>query len=93
MSESFANNPRPLDQVLAQSLDDFTPQAPNRAPWARMDASPCEHASTGNVVTVPLIVADRVHLRNLDRPSYEQDWETGEPTDWTPLGWGVSATP
>lgn len=78
---------RPLDQVLVTALDDFVPERPNRAPWHRSTLHHVEHAHTSNVVTVPLVVADRVHLRNVARASDERD--ELEPFDWTPAGWGM----
>jgi hypothetical protein len=47
-----------------------------------------EVASTGNVVTVPLIIADRVHIHGIDTAARYQD--DLEPHDWTPAGWGVT---
>lgn len=81
---------RPLDQVLVTAVEDFEPERPNRAPWHQPTKPTPQVASTGNVVTVPLVVADRVHLRNVDRASDERD--ELEPVDWTPLGWGVTPT-
>jgi hypothetical protein len=80
--------PRPLDQVLAHAWGDFTPEHPGRAPWLQPMRGRVELAYTGNVVTVPLGVADRVCLHGLDRPSWSQD--ELEPTDWMPVGWGVA---
>ena len=79
---------RPLDQVLARAWGDFVPARPDRPPWHQPRALAVDHAYTGNVVTVPLVIADRVQLHGLDRPSYNQDWL--EPQDWFPVGWGVS---
>jgi hypothetical protein len=79
---------RPLGDVLLHAIPDFTPEHPERAPWQRDQLDHVEHAHTGNIIIVPLKVADRVHLRGLDRPSYEQDCL--EPSDWTPAGWGVA---
>ena len=47
-----------------------------------------ELAYTGDVVTVPLVIADRVTLHGLDRPTWAQEWD--EPGDWLPSSWGVS---
>lgn len=83
------NRERPLGEVLARRwLDDFTPRRPDRAPWHQGTLAHVEHTTTGNVVTVPLIVADRVTLHGLDRPSDERD--DTEPGDWHPVTWGVS---
>jgi hypothetical protein len=93
MSELFArerNVPRPLDQVLTHARGDFLPARPDRPPWWQPRSVIDEVAYTGNLVTAPLQVADRVHLHRLDRPSYEQDWL--EPLDWFPAGWGVGST-
>ena len=80
---------RPLGEVLARSLGDFTPQHPNRAPWHRPTLRYVEVAITDNRAVVPLAIADRVQLRGLDRPTGWRD--DLEPLDWTPAGWGVSA--
>ena len=79
---------RPLDQVLVTAVEDFEPERPDRAPWHRSTLRHVEHAYTGNVVTVPLVVADRVHLGNVDRASDERD--DLEWFDSTPAGWGVA---
>jgi hypothetical protein len=79
---------RPLGEVLRTAIPDYEPEHPERAPWQREQLDRVQHAYTGNVVVVNLKLADRVHLRGLDRPSYEQDWL--EPSDWTPAGWGVA---
>ena len=79
---------RPLGDVLARAVGDFTPQHPFRPPWHRPTLRSVEHAATGNVAVVRLERADGVELHGLDRPSYEQD--DLEPTDWMPIGWGVS---
>ncbi|MFZ0379289.1 MAG: hypothetical protein WCD11_02060 [Solirubrobacteraceae bacterium] len=81
------NTERPLGDVLAQARGDFIPQRPELAPWARSKLTHVRHASTGNVVTVPLIVADRVRLHGLDRALSEQDDFL---EDWTRDGWGVA---
>jgi hypothetical protein len=78
---------RPLSDVLRTAIPDFTPEHPQRAPWQREQLDHVEHAYTGNIIIVPLKIADRVHLRGLDRPSDERD--DLEPSDWTPAGWGV----
>jgi hypothetical protein len=79
---------RPLNDVLLRvPFADFTPTHPDRPPWAHERLEGVQHAYTGNVAVVNLAVADRVQLRNLDQPSYDQDWlEYG---DWTRAGWGV----
>lgn len=79
----------PLDRVLTRAWGDFTPKRPGRAPWHRPSHRPVKVAYTGNLITVPLEVADRVQLRGLDRPSWLRD--DLEPFDWTPAGWGVSS--
>lgn len=79
---------RPLGDVLLRAIPDFVPEHPRRAPWQREQLDRLEHAYTGNVATVNLAVADRMHLRGLGRPSWEQDWL--EPSDWTRAGWGVA---
>ena len=79
---------RPLGDVLLYATGDFAPERPNRPPWHQPRDLPYEHASTGNVVTVPLKCADTAELHGLERPSYEQDWEC--PEDWTRQSWGVS---
>jgi hypothetical protein len=76
----------PIDKLLARtSAEDFTPEHPNRPPWARGKVS-AEYASTGDVLTVPLGVADRVSLRGLGSLEREmpEDYE-----DMTPESWGV----
>lgn len=79
----------PLDQVLARALvEDFVPEHPNRAPWHQPTLRGVELAYTGNVAVVRLDCADRAELHGLDRPSWERD--DLEPTDWTPIGWGVA---
>lgn len=84
------NGERPLGEVLSRrSPDDFEPQTPDRAPWHRETLDYVEHATTGNVVTVPLVVADRVTLHGLDRPSDDRD--DLEPGDWHPVTWGVTS--
>lgn len=77
-----------LDQVLAYPWGDFVPEHPGRAPWWQPRLYPVQPAYTGNIVTVPLVRADRAELHDLDRPSHEQDWL--EPTDWMPVGWAVA---
>jgi hypothetical protein len=79
---------RPLGQVLATAWDDFAPERPNRAPWHQPTLRGYELAATGNVIEVPLLVADRVQLGNLGVPSDYRD--ELEPFDWTPAGWGVT---
>jgi hypothetical protein len=80
---------RPLGQVLATAWDDFVPQRPNRPPWHQPTLREVQVAYTGNIVIVPLEVADRVQLHNLGAPSdYRDDLEF---FDWTPAGWGGSA--
>lgn len=74
-----------LDQVLSRRWADFTPRHPERAPWVQSEVDRIELASTGNVAAVPLVVADRVTLHGLDRPSWHQD--SLEPGDWTRAGW------
>ena len=77
---------RPLDQVLAHAWGDFVPERPSRPPWHQPTLGYAEHAYTGNLVTVPLQVADRVKLIGLDRPS----WDWGENfEDHTLASWGV----
>lgn len=83
--------PRPLGDVLAHAWSDFVPKHPERPPWHQPTLRGVELAYTGNICTVPLIVADRVHLHGLDRPSLDRD--DLEPTDWTPAGWGVTSGP
>jgi hypothetical protein len=78
----------PLYRVLQRSWDHFTPEHPNRRPWLQPALRRVEVAYTGNVLTVPLAVADRVQLRGLGRPTNEQDWL--EPTDWMTVGWSVA---
>jgi hypothetical protein len=46
-----------------------------------------EHASTGDVVVVPLGIADRVRIHGLDRAARYQDWT--EPGDFAAVTWGV----
>lgn len=78
----------PLDQVIATNPGGFAPRNPSRPPWLQPKPVPYELACTGNVATVPLIVADRAHLHGLDQPSWEQPWEC--PEDWTRQSWGVA---
>ena len=79
----------PLGEVLSRrSLDGFTPQHPDRHPWAQPTLDHVELAYTGDVVTVPLVIADRVTLHGLDHPTWAQDWT--EPGDWLPQSWGVA---
>lgn len=78
---------RPLGDVLARAMDDFTPQRPDRPPWHQPTLTHVEHAYTGTVLTVPLIIADRVHLHGVGRPT---DWQDDtELADWLPITWGV----
>jgi hypothetical protein len=82
---------RPLSDVLLRTPIDFTPAHPDRRPWHQPTLRSVELASTGIVATVPLAIADRVHLHGLDQPSWERDWL--EPTDWMRgPGWGVGPT-
>lgn len=83
-------SPRPLDQVLTDAWQDFTPAHPNRPPWHRAQFGRVEVAYTGDVAVVPLEVADRVRLHGLDRPSCDVDDMLFE--DQLPASWGVSAT-
>ena len=76
---------RPLGDVLARALGDFTPEHPNRPPWHRSTLRDVEVAYTGNLCTVRLERADRVQLVGLDRPSYERD--ELELSDWLAIGW------
>ena len=78
---------RALADVIAYAWPDFVPERPERRPWQRSHPR-FELAHTGNVVTVPLRIADRVTLHGLDRPSFEQD-EFFE--DWTREGWTPAA--
>jgi hypothetical protein len=82
------NTERPLAEGLAHAWGDYFPQRPGRAPWTRSQLRHVQFARTGNVVTVPLIIADRVRLHGLDCALWEQD--DLEPGDWMPIGWGVS---
>jgi hypothetical protein len=78
---------RPLGDVLMRAVTDYLPQRPNRAPWVQPSGEPVEVAATGNVLSVPLVIADRVNLHGLDgAPMWRDDLE---PSDWTPAGWGV----
>jgi hypothetical protein len=79
---------RPLGDVLARALGDFTPEHPNRPPWHRPTLRGVEVAYTGNVAVVRLDRADRVELHGLDWPSDERD--ELEPTDWMPVGWAAA---
>jgi hypothetical protein len=80
---------RPLADVLHRTPIDFTPAHPERRPWHQPTLRGVELASTGNVASVPLAIADRVHLHGLDAPSWDRDWL--EPTDWMRgPGWGVA---
>ncbi len=78
---------QPLDQVLARAWGDFVPRRPDRPPWWQPRSVVDEVAVTDNRAVVPLIVADRVHLCGLDRPTWMRD--DLEFFDWTPAGWGV----
>jgi hypothetical protein len=79
---------RPLSTVLVLTPGDFTPARPTRAPWHQPTLRSVELVATGNVVTVPLVLAGRVQLRGLDQPSFDRD--DLEPTDWMRgPGWGV----
>lgn len=78
----------PLDQVLARAIGDFTPRHPDRPPWWQPRRVVDEVAVTDNRAVVPLIVASRVQLCRLDRPTWMRD--DLEPFDWTPAGWGVT---
>jgi hypothetical protein len=75
----------PLYRVLRRTWGDFTPERPRRSPWLQPTLRSVEVATTGNVVTVPLAVADRAQLRNLSRPTRVRD--DLEPTDWMAVGW------
>jgi hypothetical protein len=78
----------PLDRVLTRYGGEFVPEHPERAPWHQPTIRTVEVAVTDNRATVDLAIADRVHLRGLDRPTFERD--DLEPFDWTPAGWGVA---
>jgi hypothetical protein len=81
---------RPLDQVILFTPGDFTPAQPSRVPWRQPTLRVVDWASTGNITTVNLAVADRVHLHGLERPSWDRD--DLEPTDWLRgPGWGVAS--
>jgi hypothetical protein len=85
-----ANAPeRPLGGVLKRALDiEFTPAHPEREPWHQHTLDSVELVCTGNLVEVPLKVADRVSLRGLKRATWERDYL--EPWDWKRgPGWGV----
>jgi hypothetical protein len=73
---------RPLGDVLKRALDiEFTPAHPEREPpWHQHTLGTVELVCTGNLVEVPLEVADRVSLRGLKRPTWERDFL--EPGDW-----------
>jgi hypothetical protein len=79
---------RPLGQVLTRAMYDFVPRRPRRAPWVQPSGRHVDIAQTGNVVTVPLVIADRVHVSGLGGPVIWRD--DLEPSDWTPAAWGVT---
>ena len=78
---------RPLGDVLAHRSGDFVPQHPERAPWWQPRSIVDEVAATDNRAVVPLLIADRVQLARLGRPTGVRD--DLEPSDWTPQGFGV----
>ncbi|HEX4187082.1 MAG TPA: hypothetical protein VHY83_04205 [Solirubrobacteraceae bacterium] len=84
-----ATDERPLGDVLLRAWGGFDPAHSERPPWHQptIDLDRVEFAVTDNRRVVNLAVADRVHLRGLERPTYERDWL--EYFDWTPPGWGV----
>ena len=77
----------PLDQVIATNSQDFVPERPDLPPWAQPRLRSVEYAATGNVVTVPLRIADRVQLRGLDRATRDP-WDM-LPEDMTRQSWGL----
>jgi hypothetical protein len=80
---------RPLADVLKRFREgEFEPALPERRPWHQHTLDSVELVCTGNLVEVPLEVADRVSLRGLKRPTWERDYL--EPWDWKRgPGWGV----
>jgi hypothetical protein len=85
----MSSTERPLADVLHTTPGDFTPAHPNRPPWHQPTLREVELVSTGNIVTVPLVLADRVRLHGLEAPSWDRD--DLEPTDWMRgPGWGVA---
>jgi hypothetical protein len=84
---------RPLSDVLHRAFDlEFTPEHPELAPWHQRTFDTVTLVCTGNLVEVPLEIADRVTLRGLNRPTWERDFF--EPGDWRKgPGWGVGPPP
>ena len=82
---------RPLADVLVTTWHDFCPTRPNRRPWHQPGTiQNIEFADTSNRALVPLAVADRATVRNLEWPGTQDDLE---PTDWMAVGWVVAPEP
>lgn len=81
---------RTLDQVLVTTRHDFYPTRPNRPPWWQPRSVIDEVADTSNRAVVPLAVADRATVRNLEWPGTQ---DTLELTDWMAVGWAVAPGP
>jgi len=77
----------PLDQVIATNPGGYVPERPDRPPWAQPRLRSVEYAATGNVVKVPLRIADRVRLRGLDQATLDP-WDM-LPEDMTRQSWGL----
>jgi hypothetical protein len=80
---------RPLGDVLKRFREgEFFPAQPEDAPWHQHTLPTVELVCTGNLVEVPLEIADRVTLIGLKRATWERDYL--EPGDWRKgPGWGV----
>jgi hypothetical protein len=78
---------RPIDQVLARA-DEFGVQRPDEPPWLQSEVRSVEHASTGDVVRVPLGVADRANVHGLTHRERELP---ENPDDCTRQSWGLPA--
>jgi hypothetical protein len=81
---------RPLGDVLHRvPPEEFTPAHPEKEPpWQQPAFDSVTLVCTGNLVEVPLEIADRVSLVGLKRPTWERDFF--EPGDWRKgPGWGV----
>jgi hypothetical protein len=80
---------QPLSDVLHRQREEFLPERPqDDPPWQQPAFDSVTLVCTGNLIEVPLDVADRVTLRGLNRPTWERDYL--EPGDWRRgPGWGV----
>lgn len=81
-----------LDEIIATNPGGLRPQYPGRPPWAQPSGRDVTVAITGNVVSVPLKVADRVRVRGLDR-ALAYGLVDAEPIyeDMTRQSWGLPA--